>query len=428
VTAPLPGGVFVGPDVPRGWLARHRSRTPAGEAAHLRSRAGRLRTVSRRAPKTAFVFAGGGARGAAQVGMVRALLEHGIVPDAVYGSSVGAINGGGFAGDPTPAGVERSADLWRRTTRDNVFPPGRIPGPWRFFQQREAVHPNQALRRLIEDGITFERFEDAKIPFEVVATSLTDGRPRWFDRGPVSNAILASTALPALLPPVRIGDESFIDGGVVDNVPIGRAMEHGAERIFVLLCGPLHYTPHRARRPVEAVLTGFFIAIHARFARELAALPPGVEVIVFTVDTEPVSRYDDFSGTHALLEAGHANAQRVLRFWSAGGIGDGVEEAAGMEEAAAGMEEAAAGMEEAARADGPRGPAGPDGIDGEHGRGDRDTDATDGTEAAETIDGADGTETTAGSGAARRINAALIANRPWARRSPVDGSASEDVG
>jgi len=109
---------------------------------------------------------------------------------------------------------------------------------------------------------------------------------------------------------------------VVDNVPIGRAIEQGARRIFVLLCGPLHYTPAPYRRPIEAVLTGFFIAIHARFARELQALPPGVEVVVLTVDTTPVARYDDFSATEELIAAGRANAEAVLEFWEAGGVGD----------------------------------------------------------------------------------------------------------
>lgn len=268
------------------------------------------------------MFAGGGARGAAQIGMLQALIEHGITPDAVYGVSVGAINAGGFAGLPNSAGVERLASTWRRVTRDDVFPSSRTHGPWRFFQQREAVHPNDALRKLIAEGLTFENFEDAPVHFEVVATSLTDGRYRWFDRGPVAEAVLASAALPSLLPPVTIDGEAFIDGGVVDNVPIGRAISQGAERIFVLLCGPLHYKPHEYRRPVEAVLTAFFIAINARFVRELEHLPSGVEVIVFTVDTEPVSRYDDFSGTDALISAGRSNAERVLEFWESGGTGD----------------------------------------------------------------------------------------------------------
>jgi NTE family protein len=214
------------------------------------------------------------------------------------------------------------AQRWRTITREDVFPQGRFPTPWRFFQQRESVHPNDGVRNIIETGLVFERLEESPIPLEVVATSLTNGRMQWFSEGPAVERILASAALPALLPPVDIDGEAFIDGGVVDNVPIGRAIAQGAERVFVLLCGPMQYTPHRYRRPIEAVLTAFFIAVHAKFARELERLPEGVEVVVFTVDSEPVSGYDDFSATDALIAAGRANANVVLDFWESGGIGD----------------------------------------------------------------------------------------------------------
>lgn len=272
--------------------------------------------------RTAFVLAGGGTRGAAQIGMLQALTARGITAHAVYGSSVGAINAAGFAGAPDAAGVAALASVWRRVTRDDVFPQGRIPAPWRFFQTREAVHSNEPLRRMIAGSLTYERLEEAAVHLEVVATSLTDGRVRYLDRGPAVDAVLASSALPALLPPIVLDGDTLIDGGVVDNVPIGRAVEQGARRVFVLLCGPMHYTPTPYRRPVEAVLTGFFIAIHARFARELAQLAPGVEVVVFTVDTMPLSRYDDFSATEALMAAGRANAEAVLSFWEAGGVGE----------------------------------------------------------------------------------------------------------
>jgi NTE family protein len=297
--------VFMGPGGTRRWMLRHR-------------RTGRMR----RNVRTAFVFAGGGARGAAQIGMLQALMSRGIRPDAVYGASVGAINAAGFAGDPTFEGVERLAANWRQITRDDVFPQGRFSPPWRFFQRREAVHANSGLRAVIDGGVRFGRIEEAAIRLEVNATSLTDGRTRWFTDGPVAEAVLASAALPALLPPVVIGGETYIDGGVVDNVPIGRAIEQGAQRIFVLLCGPMHYTPSLHQRPVEAVLTAFFIAIHARFALELQDLPEGVEVVVFTVDSDPVSRYDDFSATEALMAAGRHNTEAVLSFWEGGGVGD----------------------------------------------------------------------------------------------------------
>jgi len=323
----LPGGVFVATGAPRrspaGGTAR---RLPSPGAAQGAARwwAGRHRRLrpARRKVRTAFVFAGGGARGSAQVGMLQALVARGITADAVYGASVGAINAAGYCAQPTAAGVDRMVERWRAITREDVFPQGRFPTPWRYLQQREAVHPNDGVRKIIDTDLSFERLEHSPVPLEVVATSLTDGRTQWFSDGPAVERILASAALPALLPPVEIDGEHFIDGGVVDNVPIGRAIAGGAERIFVLLCGPLHYTPHRYRRPVEAVLTAFFIAVHAKFARELERLPEGVEVVVFTVDTEPVSRYDDFSATDALIAAGRANANTVLDFWERGGVGE----------------------------------------------------------------------------------------------------------
>lgn len=304
----LPGGVFVGP--------------PAGSSAPRVLASFRRRRQVHQPRRTAFVFAGGGARGSAQVGMLQALMARGITPDVILGASVGAINASGFAGDPTVAGVEEMAEKWRAITREDVFPQGRFPSPWRFFQQRESVFSNDGVRAIIDGGLKFERIEHSPVPLQVVATSLTDGRPQWFTEGPAAPAVLASAALPALLPPVTIDGEAFIDGGVVDNVPMGRAFDLGAERVFVLLCGPLRYTPHRYRRPAEAVLTAFFIAVHAKFARQLTHLPPGVEVIVFTVDTEPVSGYDDFSATETLLSAGRANAEAVLAFRDAGGVGE----------------------------------------------------------------------------------------------------------
>jgi len=114
------------------------------------------------------------------------------------------------------------------------------------------------------------------------------------------------------------------DIGDFKDVPVIEIFVKPGERVKA----EAHYvTPNRgghgeARDAVEAVLTAFFIAIHARFALELTDLPEGVEVVVFTIDTHPVSRYDDFSATEALITAGRENAEAVLDFWEAGGIGD----------------------------------------------------------------------------------------------------------
>jgi NTE family protein len=262
--------------------------------------------------RTAFVLAGGGSRGAAQVGMLTELVARGIRADRVYGASVGAVNAAAYCGEPTSEGMERLAKIWTSLRGEDVFPTGRVHGPWRYFQQRPSVHPNSGLRRIIEQGTLFDRLEDAQVPFEVVVTSLADGRERWLTHGPAVDALLASSAIPALLPPVEIGGDLLIDGGVVNNVPISRAIEGGARRLYVLLCGPLHYRPVMPRRPVEAVLAGFYVAVHARFARELGALPEGVEVIVFSGGGDPVNAYRDFSATEQLIAEGRREVAEVL--------------------------------------------------------------------------------------------------------------------
>ena len=269
-------------------------------------------------PVTALVLAGGGTRGAIQIGMLQVLTEHGFVPDRIYGSSVGAVNGAAFAGDPTRDGVQRMTEIWRGLTRETVYPQGRLHGPWLYVQQRDSVFANAGLRKVIEEGIGFERLEDAVIPIEVVATSLTDGRERWFTYGPAVEAVLASSAVPAIFPPVEIDGERFIDGGVVNNVPIRRAIERGATRIVVLLCGPPIYAPASPRRPVEAMLNALFISIHARFARDLAQLPEGVEVIVCSGSEGGIRDFDDFSTTEALMALGREEASEVVRRYGLG--------------------------------------------------------------------------------------------------------------
>ncbi len=276
-------------------------------------------------PMTALVLAGGGTRGAVQIGMLQVLAEHGFVPDRIYGTSVGAINGAGFAGDPTREGVERMAGIWTALGRDDVFPQGRLHGPWMYFQQRDAVYSDSGLRKIIEEGVPFHRLEDSPIPFEVVATSLLDGRERWFTYGPVEDVILASAALPAIFPPVEIDGERYIDGGVVNNVPIRRAIDAGAKRIVVLMCSPPVFEPAQARRPIEAVLNALFIAVHARFGRDLAQLPPDVEVLVCSAGApgDGGPGFGDFSLTADLIAEGRREAAEVVRRYGLGLPGTG---------------------------------------------------------------------------------------------------------
>ncbi len=381
---------------------------------------------------TALVLAGGGVRGAVQIGMLQVLSEHGFVPDRIYGSSVGAVNGVAFAGDPTRAGVERMTEIWTGLTREAVYPQSRLHGPWLYLQQRDSVYPNSGLRAVIEEGVTFQRLEDAVIPVEVVATSLTDGHERWFTYGSVVDAVLASAAVPAIFPPIEIDGERFIDGGVVDNVPIRRAIDAGATRIVVLLCAPPVYSPTTPKRPAEAMLNALFISIHARFARDMAQLPPGVEIIVCSGYESGTPDFDDFSTTQALIAQGREEASEVVRRYGLGQPGvlasaapfdspDGTDGLSGT-----GLD-GAAGADVVRRVDGAVGVDGAEGVDaavgavGAHG-----AEGANGVDGAESVDAAVGVGgVEGGDGAGPSVDPVDKPSRPTPTTPGSDDSAAE---
>ncbi len=290
----------------------------AGRPGQRRTGPGRIRSFAashlRRSGSglTAFVLAGGGTRGAVQVGMLAELVDRGIRADRVYGASVGAVNAGMYGADPTVDGMKRLADVWVNLRPDDIFPKTRVHGPWMFFQQRQSVYANSGLRKVLESGLSVDRMEDAVIPLEVVATSLVDGRERWISRGPIADAALASAAIPGIFPPVEIDGELLIDGGVVNNVPISRALAAGATKIYVLLCGPIRHTPRIGKRPIESVISALFTSVHARFSRELEEVPKDVELFVFSGRERPIENFRDFGSSPAMIEAGRQEVRSLL--------------------------------------------------------------------------------------------------------------------
>lgn len=252
------------------------------------------------------MLGGGGNLGAVQIGMVQALLERDIRPDVLVGCSVGALNAAAIASSPNLDGVERLRNVWLDPVTWQVFSSGKLTGPWLLLKKARSMITNERIRRLVESTFTERTFEDFALPLHVVATSLRTGRPHWFDRGPVVAPILASAALPAVLPPVEIDGESFIDGAVVDNVPISRAIDLGVERVVVLHVGNFERPRVNPQRPLDVLLQAFSIARNERFARESEVQHDGVEVLVLPgVDPGPIKR-NDFSQTAQLIKRAHA--------------------------------------------------------------------------------------------------------------------------
>jgi NTE family protein len=267
-----------------------------------------------RPEKVAFVFTGGGALGAVQVGMLQALIELGIEADLVLGSSVGALNAAGYAQNPTLAGVDVVQQAWLDAKGHDLFNHGRLWSIKQFATKRPAVYEENRLATLIDQVVSHDRIEDFKIPLGVIVTSLTGDPERCFWAGPARDLLLASSALPGVFPSVVIGSHRFIDGGVVNNMPIAQAVEAGATKIYVLQCGPkMAETEIFGPRPIDHVIGAFALARKARAWHDLDNLSADIEVMVIPGPSSARLYYVDLSHTAELIERGRAVALAFLK-------------------------------------------------------------------------------------------------------------------
>ena len=187
---------------------------------------------------TAFVLGGGGVLGAVEVGMLRALLEREIVPDLVLGTSVGALNGALVARQPDPAVIERLTDLWVATARSrDVYGDSPLRTVRRAVPTGTHMYSSAPLRQRLEDELGDVTFEDLPVRW-ASARPASSGRPST--GSPPARSCRPSWRAPpsrACSRRAEIDGEHFLDGGMVNSIPVGRAVELGATRIFVLQVG-----------------------------------------------------------------------------------------------------------------------------------------------------------------------------------------------
>ena len=267
--------------------------------------------------KTAFVFAGGGSFGAIQVGMLQALVAHGVRPDFVVGSSVGAINGAYFAGNPTLEGVAQLRQLWCELKRSTVFPMNfrRIAG---LFLRSTSLVDSSGLRALIERQLPYSLLEQAALPLHVVATSQLHGQSVCLSSGPAVDAILASCAIPAIFPPVHLGGEYLIDGAIVGNTPIATAVRLGASRLIVL---PTGYACALTAPPASAMgsaLHALNMLIAHQLVQDLELLDDRFEVLTVPPLCPLSASAYDFSRAAELIDRAEKNTRQWLE---GGGLG-----------------------------------------------------------------------------------------------------------
>lgn len=293
---------------------------------------------------TAFVLSGGTARGALQVGALRALLERDLHPDLIVGTSIGAWNGAWLARNPTLEGISGLEHLWQTAHPIRVLL-GREPiaaTPQQAVrgvlivaagQRVAAGHPSlysdAGLRQFITKAVGDSTFEQMAVPLHIIATDITHGTRTVFSSGPIAPAALASSAIPGIFPPVRIGDSVYVDGGAVDNAGIDTALALGARRIFVIDVGfdesksgeslwsedtAISAKPRSNSAHALAALLERTVQTMSRYQLEqaIARVPRGVEVHVIRAATGAKGGSLDFDRAPVWIKQGYATAKTYL--------------------------------------------------------------------------------------------------------------------
>jgi NTE family protein len=261
-------------------------------------------------PRTAFVLSGGGNQGVSQVGMLRALLERGIVPDVVIGTSAGALNGAAVAYAPNLTGVAQLAAVWEQLQTDHVFPGGRIHRAWNVVRRGTHLFGNDGLAALIHHSSPARSFSDLEIPLRVVATDLDTGEEVVLAHGPLKPALLASAALPGVFPIVVHGGRRLVDGGVVNNVPLWHALSGPVDRVFVLNVSA-GAGDHAVRSPLDVVMTSFMHARNQRYELERRNAIDHVDIIDLPRPRDARELFD-FSGARELIDSAYTLAVAKL--------------------------------------------------------------------------------------------------------------------
>jgi NTE family protein len=268
----------------------------------------------------AFALGGGAAYGAVHLGMLRALAEAGVRPDLVVGTSVGSLNGAMLAHRPDTA-LDRLAQIWPAITSATIFPGGWLTRLRTLQASRAYLSPNVGISSVLDRFLTARTFADLALPFGAVTADFATASPVTITEGDLHTAILASAAIPGVLPPVEVDGRSLVDGGILANVPVRQAVEMGAGSVVVLDCGLWGMAIEEPKTLVEVMLRVAAISVGRQLALDLPELAAEVPVVylpgMFPMTTSPL----DFAHSAKLMSGGYAASKPFLSVLSVDGPG-----------------------------------------------------------------------------------------------------------
>jgi NTE family protein len=260
-------------------------------------------------------LSGGGANGAAQAGAAAELFEAGFRPDLIIGTSVGAWNGAWLAAHPDGEGGRALLRLWVDPSVRSLLR-GVVRGyVGALARKRVSAFSDRTMRRIIDQSFGERTFEDLRIPLAVAAVDMISAEIEYLETGSLSEAVLAASAIPTVLPPVRVGERMLADAGFVDNFGIVEALRRGARSIVLIdaSVGALAGAPDR----LTAMLgrANLVTKIHQRRHAVAAAAAAGVQLDILEVSAQ--GWVLDFAGAGELIELGRETA----RTWVEGADG-----------------------------------------------------------------------------------------------------------
>jgi len=284
---------------------------------------------------TAFVLSGGGSLGAVQVGMLQALGERGVTPDLLVGASAGALNAAYVAGHGmTRPALEDLARLWCSLRRRDVFPLRPVRSALALAGRRSSLCSPDPLRRLVEANLGYHDLLEARIDLHLVGTDLGSGREVLLSHGDAAAAVLASAAIPGVLPPVPHEGRLVVDGCITQHTAIRHAVELGADVVYLLPTGYACALPAAPRSAIGTALQSLTLLSQQQINSEvdrhigparLKVLPPLCPLSVSPADfghaSELIARAHEATGSW--IDAGGPDLPEPQQFLALHGHGSG---------------------------------------------------------------------------------------------------------
>lgn len=331
------------------WLDRFRQLWTARPSQAAKATPPAQNTPLAARDKVAFVLLGGGSRGAAQAGALAVALEQGIKPDVIIGVSAGAWNGAYLAVDPTPERARQLCDIWAGLKTADLLGGGWWRAAISAVSGLPALYGSEGPIRVARRYLDRQTFEELKTPLYILASNLTNGQPKLFSSGRIVPAMLASSAVPGVFPPVVLDGQVYVDGGLLEWDACAEALRLGAQTVYLFACGAIGELSPRlsssleglengngkaanGRKPISAFLAqqksapvigatlldvlerSWDVVSQYQFQRAVEGLRAGgAEVISIEPLLPLLARPLDFSRCQMMVDAGRASAEAVFQ-------------------------------------------------------------------------------------------------------------------